>query len=149
MTVGGGACIDGEWGSYRKLTQPVPGGGAIHTKLKMEEGWWLTWEATTLQTNWVPPNCRSGITPERAGRGEGVSSQRTAAFIRSILQFSEDACARQGHLNGPFTQNPHDRIPLFWLIKIALGGQSLTLSKEFIQICRKKVKKKVWLKSLL
>lgn len=42
--------------TYRKLTQPVPGGGAIQTKLKLVEGWWLTWEATTLQTNWVPPN---------------------------------------------------------------------------------------------
>lgn len=49
--------------TYRKLTQPVPGGGAIQTKLKLVEGWWLTWEATTLQTNWVPPNWRSGITP--------------------------------------------------------------------------------------
>ena len=49
--------------TYRKLTQPVPGGGAIQTKLKLVEGWWLTWEATTLQTNWVPANWRSGITP--------------------------------------------------------------------------------------
>lgn len=30
---------DGERTTYRKLTQPVPGGGAIHTKLKTEEGW--------------------------------------------------------------------------------------------------------------
>lgn len=42
--------------TYKKLTQPVPGGGAIQTKLKLVEGWWLTWEATTLQTNWVPLN---------------------------------------------------------------------------------------------
>lgn len=56
--------------TYRKLTQPVPGGGAIQTKLKLEDGWWLTCEATTLQTNWVPANCRSGITPGRDTGGE-------------------------------------------------------------------------------
>ena len=25
--------------TYKKLTQPVPGGGAIHTKLKLLDGW--------------------------------------------------------------------------------------------------------------
>lgn len=54
--------------TYRKFTQPVPGGGAIQTKLKLVEGWWLTWEATTLQTNWVPANWRSDITPGRERR---------------------------------------------------------------------------------
>lgn len=50
------------WVTHMKLTQPVPGGGAIQMKLRLVEGRWLTWDATTLHTNWVP-NCLSDITP--------------------------------------------------------------------------------------
>lgn len=72
----------------------------------MEEGWWLTWDATTLQTNWVPPNWRSGITPERGGE-EKVLARSGTLIWNAVLQISDDACAHQGHLNGPFSQNPH------------------------------------------
>lgn len=47
-----------------KLTQPVPAGGAIQTKLRFVVGRWLTCDATTLHINWFP-NWWSDIIPIR------------------------------------------------------------------------------------
>lgn len=60
--------------TYMKLTQPVPAGGAIQTKLRLVVGRWLTWDATTLHMNWFP-NWWSDIIPGRKRqRKETVTS---------------------------------------------------------------------------
>lgn len=55
--------------TYMKLTQPVPAGGAIQTKLRFVVGRWLTWDATTLHMNWFP-NWWSDIIPGRETQRE-------------------------------------------------------------------------------
>ncbi len=60
--------------THMKLTQPVPGGGAIQMKLRLVEGRWLTWDATTLHTNWVP-NCLSDITPDKHTHEESLTCE--------------------------------------------------------------------------
>lgn len=55
-----------------KLTQPVPAGGAIQTKLRFVVGRWLTCDATTLHINWFP-NWWSDIIPTRKTQGRTVT----------------------------------------------------------------------------
>lgn len=63
-----------------KLTQPVPAGGAIQTKLRFVVGRWLTWDATTLHMNWFP-NWWSDIIPRRKTQRE-----ETVTCVNGSLQ---------------------------------------------------------------
>lgn len=93
--------------THMKLTQPVPGGGAIQMKLRLVEGRWLTWDATTLHTNWVP-NCLSDITPDKHTHEESLTCEikphnclwKSTQYSVYLQHGNEDvfACQKELHL---------------------------------------------------
>lgn len=117
--------------TYMKLTQPVPAGGAIQTKLRFVVGRWLTWDATTLHMNWFP-NWWSDIIPRRKRQ-----RKETVTRVNGSLRGAN----RPGNASAMcfITATPNEKTPGVWhqLIRINANentGAGLCLSQSWLHL---------------